>query len=161
MGILFSKRYFQCLSLAFLFSLDLRIFFFSFLFCISGLLGFPGGSDGKESTCNAGEVGSIPRLGRSPGEGNGNPLQYSCLENLMDRGAWWATVHRVAKSRTWLSDFTHTHTVFFPGESPWTGEPGGLQSMGSHLLLLENKDNGCNYCSHLWITGMVNLKLKE
>ena len=49
---------------------------------------------------------SIPGLGRSPGEGNGNPLQYSCLENPMDRGAWWATVHGVAKSWTWLSDFT-------------------------------------------------------
>ena len=50
------------------------------------------------------DMGSIPGLGRSPGEGNGNPLQYSCLENPMDRGAWWATVHRVAKSRTQLSD---------------------------------------------------------
>ena len=53
---------------------------------------FPGGSDGKESACNAGDTGSIPGLGRSPGEGNGNPLQYSCLQNSMDRGAWWATV---------------------------------------------------------------------
>ena len=51
--------------------------------------GFPGGSDGKESTCNARDLGSIPRLRRSSGEGNGYPLQYSCLENLMDRGAWW------------------------------------------------------------------------
>ena len=61
---------------------------------------FPGGSEGKESTCNAGDSGSIPGLGRSAGEGNGNPFQYSCLENPMDRGAWWATVHGVAKSRT-------------------------------------------------------------
>ena len=68
--------------------------------------GFPGGSDGKASACNAGDPGSIPGLGRSPGEGNGNPLQYSCLENSMDWGAWWATVHRVAKSQTRLSDFT-------------------------------------------------------
>ena len=52
---------------------------------------FPGGSDGKESACSAGDVGSIPGSGRSPGEGNGNLLQYSCLENLIDRGAWWAT----------------------------------------------------------------------
>ena len=59
----------------------------------------PGGSDGKESTCNAGDLGSIPGLGRSPGEGHGNPLQYSCVENSMDRGAWWATVHGVAKSQ--------------------------------------------------------------
>ena len=55
--------------------------------------GLPGGSDGKESACNAGDPGLIPGLGRSPGEGNGNPFQYSCLENSMDRGAWWATVH--------------------------------------------------------------------
>ena len=63
-------------------------------------LGFPGGSEDKASACNAGDPGSIPGLGRSPGEGNGNPVQYSCLENPMDRGAWWATVHRVAKSQT-------------------------------------------------------------
>ena len=55
-------------------------------------LGLPGGSDGKESACNVGDPGLIPGSGRSPGEGNGYPLQYSCLENPMDRGAWWATV---------------------------------------------------------------------
>ena len=65
---------------------------------------FPGGSEGKGSTYNAGDLGSIPGLGRSPGEGNGNPLQYSCLENSMDRAAWWATVHGVTKSQTRLSD---------------------------------------------------------
>ena len=59
--------------------------------------GFPGGSDDKESACNAGEPGSILGLGRSPGEVNGNPLQYSCLENPMDRGAWRATVRGVAE----------------------------------------------------------------
>ena len=64
--------------------------------------GFPGGSDGEESACNAGDPGSIPGLGRAPGEGHGNPLQYSCLENPMDRGTWMATVHRVAKSLTQL-----------------------------------------------------------
>ena len=63
-------------------------------------LDFCGGSDGKESACNAGDTGLTPRLGRSLGEGNGNPLQYSCLGKPMDRGAWWATVHGVAKSRT-------------------------------------------------------------
>ena len=57
-------------------------------------------SDGKESACNAGDLGSIPGLGRSPGEGSGNSLQHSCLENPRDRGAWWATVHRVTKSQT-------------------------------------------------------------
>ena len=61
---------------------------------------FPGGSDGKVSACNVGDPGSIPGLGRSPREGNGNPLQYSCLENPMDGGALWATVHGVAKSGT-------------------------------------------------------------
>ena len=64
--------------------------------------GFPGSSDGKESACNAEDLGLIPRLGRSPGVGNGYPLQYSCLENPKDRGAWQATVHRVAKSQTQL-----------------------------------------------------------
>ena len=58
---------------------------------------FPGGSDGKASAYNAGDPGSVPGSGRSPGEANGNPLQYSCLGSLMDRGALWATVHRVAK----------------------------------------------------------------
>ena len=61
---------------------------------------FPGGSDGKESACIAGDSGSIPGLGRSPGEGNGYPRCYSCLENSLDRGAWWATVHGVAKNWT-------------------------------------------------------------
>ena len=70
----------------------------------SGLGSFPGGSEVKASASNAGDLGSIPGSGRSPGEGNGNPLQYSCLENPMDGGAWWATVHVVAKSRTRLSD---------------------------------------------------------
>ena len=65
---------------------------------------FPGGSDSKESACNAENPGSIPGLGRSPGEGNGNALQYSFLENYVDRGAWQATVHGVAKSQTRLSN---------------------------------------------------------
>ena len=62
--------------------------------------GFPGGSDGKESACNAGDLGLIPGLGRSPGEGKGYPLQYSFLETPTDRGAWWAAVHGVTKSQT-------------------------------------------------------------
>ena len=70
----------------------------------SAISGFPGGSDGKEFACNAGAAGLIPELGRSPREGNGNPLQYSCLEKSMDRGTWWAMVHGSAKSRTRLSD---------------------------------------------------------
>ena len=65
---------------------------------------FPGGSQGKESACNERNPGSIPGLGRCLGERNGNPLQYSCLENSMDRGAWWATVYGVAKSWTQLRE---------------------------------------------------------
>ena len=83
---------------------------------------------------------------KSEGEGNGNPLQYSCLENPIDRGAWWAAVHTVAKSRTWLSDFTFTfhfhalekematHSSVLAWRIPGTGEPGGLPSMGSHRV---------------------------
>ena len=71
---------------------------------IKWYLGFPGGSDGKESACNAADVGSIPGSERFPGEGNGNPFQYSCLENPMDRGAWWAVVHGATKSQKWLRD---------------------------------------------------------
>ena len=92
---------------------------------------FPGGSYGKASAYNAGDPGSIPGSGRSPGEGNGNPLQYSCLENPTDRGIWWATVHGVAKSRTQLSDFT-----FFPFflllQS--TGPSAGASVVGAHGL---------------------------
>ena len=65
---------------------------------------FPSGSEGKESACSAGDPGLIPELGRSPGEENGNPLQYFCLENSMDRGALWTTVHGVLKSWAWLSE---------------------------------------------------------
>ena len=85
------------------------------------------GSDSEASAHNTGDPGLIPGLERSPGEGNGNPLQYSCLENSMDGGAWWAAVHGVAKSQTWLSDFTFTEPywkrkwqptlVFLPGKS--------------------------------------------
>ena len=78
----------------------------SFLSCFSRNKCFPGGSDAKEPACNAGDPGSTPGLGRSPGEGNGNPLHYSCLENPMDRGAWGATVQRVSKS--WTTEATST-----------------------------------------------------
>ena len=93
-----------------------------------------------------GDPGSIPGSGRSPGEGNGNPLQHSCLENPMDGGAWWAAVHGVAKSWTRLSDFTFTfhyhalekematHSSVLAWRIPGTGEPGGLQSLGSHRV---------------------------
>ena len=71
-------------------------------------LGFPGGSDGKESACSAGDLGSISGLGRSPGEGNNYTLQYSCLENSINRGARQATAHKITKS--WR--LTHTETQF-------------------------------------------------
>ena len=68
-------------------------------------LGFSSGSNGKESACNVGDPGLIPGSGRSPGEGNGNPLQDSCLENSMDRGAWWATVHEKESNTTEILHF--------------------------------------------------------
>ena len=109
-------------------------------------MGFPGDSDGKESACNIGDLGSVPGSGRSPGEGNGTPLQYSCLENPMDGGAWWAAVHGVAKTQTRLSDFTSTfqfhalekematHSSVLAWRIPGTGEPRGLPSIGSHRV---------------------------
>ena len=74
---------------------------------------FPGGASSKEPACQCRRqraVGSIPGSGRCPGGGHGNPLQYFFLENAMDRGAWWATVHRISKSQTWMSDWACTHT---------------------------------------------------
>ena len=73
-------------------------------------LGFPGGSAGKESTCSAGDAGSVPGSGRSSGGGHGNSLQYSCLKNPMNRGAWQTTVHGVAKNQTRLKPL-NTHTI--------------------------------------------------
>ena len=81
---------------------------------------FPGGSGVKASAPSVGDPGSIPGLGRSPGEGNGNPLQYSCLEIPVDGEAWWATVHRVAKSQTRLSDFTYLHGLNSQAKHPST-----------------------------------------
>ena len=86
-------------------------------------MGFPGGSDSKESTCIAGDPGSIPGSGRSLGEGNGKPLQYSCLENPMGRGGWWATVHGVTRVRPHL-------TIEPPWEIP---EDPGIESALSLL----------------------------
>ena len=115
-----------------------------YLTCCSGFLG---GAEVKVSACNVGDLGSIPGSGRSPGEGNGNPLQYSCLENPRDRGAWQAAAHRVTrvtKSRTQLkllSTYTHTHThththTVFPGASAGKGsacsggDPGSIPGLG-------------------------------
>ena len=83
---------------------SIMLFYFCLIRRYYYSLDFPCSSVDKESACSAGDWGSIPGSGRPPGEGNGNPLQYSCLENLMDTGAWWATVHEVEKSRTRLND---------------------------------------------------------
>ena len=99
------------------------------------LMDFPGGSDGKASAYNVGDLGSITGLGWSPGEGNGTPLQYSCLENPMDEGAWLATVHGVAKSRTRLSDFA---PPLWPNHF-----------LKSHLLISSPWD----YDFNIWIWG--------
>ena len=79
-----------------------------------GFLGYPGGSDGKESTYNVGDLGSIPGLRRCPGGGHGNPLQYSCMENTLDREAWWAMTHGIARVRhDWVTKhITHTSGKF-------------------------------------------------
>ena len=103
----------------------------------------------KNPPTNAGDIrdtGSVPGSGRSPEEGHGNPLQYSCLENSTDGGAWWAIVHGVAKSQTWLSNFTFpfhfhevekeiaTHSSVLAWRIPGMEEPGGVPSMGSHRV---------------------------
>ena len=115
---------------------------------------FPGGSDSKASVYNEGNPGLIPGSERSPGEGNGNPLQYSCLENSVDGGFWWATVHGVAKSQTRLNDFTFPLLLSFTGGSagkesacnagdlspvPGLGRsPGGGHSNPNQYSCLEN-----------------------
>ena len=89
-------------------------------FCIvlkNLIWGLPWWLRGKASACNAGDLGLIPGYGRFPGERNGTPLRYSCLENPTDEGTWWATVHGVAKSRTQLSDFTFTFKEFMKTRS--------------------------------------------
>ena len=79
--------------------MQIDLFHREFLWEMGVLWSFPGGSDGKESTCNAGDLGSIPELGRCPGEGNGYSFQYSCMENPMDRGAWQPIVHGFSESK--------------------------------------------------------------
>ena len=85
----------------------------------TGIGDFPGGSGVKNLPANEGDTGLIPESGRSPGEGNGTPLQYPCLENPMDGGAWWATAHGVTQSRTRLSDFTSLSLTIHSPCSQW------------------------------------------
>ena len=103
------------------------------------ILGFPGGSDGKKSAFNTRDAGSIPGSGRSPGEGNGYPLQYSCLENSTDRGAWWTTVHGVAKSQPQLSDWhalyvltPHVISWWWTEDSGWCQQDGRIGRLSPH-----------------------------
>ena len=105
------------------------------------LWGFPSGSDSKESACNAGDLGPIPGLKTFPGEMNDNLLQYSCLENSMDRGAWQATVHgvnpwvrKILPPQPRRSFEMATHSSILAWRIPWTEKPGGLQSTGSQRV---------------------------
>ena len=117
--------------------------------------GFSGGSDGKESVCNAGEPGSIPGWGRCPGGGNGNPLQFSCLENSMDRGTWWAIDHGVTKSWTWLSNQRFLREHIFQGRRgermKLTEYQGKGRVIGSHSL-----ENG-----QIWPTNTLDYPKME
>ena len=119
----------------------------------TSLSGFPGGSDGKVSACNAGDPGSIPGSERSPEEGNGNPLQYSCLENSTDGGACWATVHGVAKSRTRLSNFTLTFTM-----GVWIAVKSGSNSWWE-LVNGDRERNG--HSIQLWFINLGNQKIEH
>ena len=101
---------------------------------LASRVGFPGGSDGKESTCHARDSSSIPGSGRSPGGVNGNPLQYPCLENSMDSGAWQVTVHRVTKRvrHDWVTN-THTHTHTHSHQVAW--HSAWFQRTGWHTCI--------------------------
>ena len=118
------------------------------------LWGFPGSASGKEPTSSAGDVRDsdlILWLGRSPGGGHGNPLQYSCLENHMERGAWWATVHRVARSWTWLKRLSmHAHvqySIIYITLFIYLSVDGHLGCF--HLSAVINNAAVIHWCSHL------------
>ena len=118
-------------------------------------MGFPSGSVGKESACNAGDLGSIPGLGKSPGEGNGNPLQYSCLENSMDRGAWQAIVHRIAVGHDCETNFHFQLLIHCISTTPINLKKTSnfrlsLRYFECHMLwrvwiLLNNSKTCCNF----------------
>ena len=114
--------------------------------------GFPGGADGKQSARNAGDLGSIPGSGRSPGEGNGNPLQYSCLENPMDRGAWWATVHGGAVRPDWVPTTS-------PPLEPHSLHPPSHPSRSSQGTELSFLRSSCFPLAMCFTHGSVNVSM--
>ena len=121
-----------------------------FSVALHGDLGFPGMSDGKESACNAGDTSLIPGSGRSSGEGNNYPLQYSCLENSVNRGAWWATIHGIMRSQIRLRYRTwgNTHGVLSKTVAFLT-----LPPVNGHILLprkCSNRFKFLDYTSHTW-----------
>ena len=110
----------MCASLSQVFQQHRRAFTHSFSLCVSlseifSISSFPGGTTGKESTCQCRDMDLIPESGRPPGGGHGNPLQYSCLGNPTDRGAWWAPVHSISKSQTQLSTELLKSFLLLPG----------------------------------------------
>ena len=115
-------------------------------------MGFPSGSDSKESACNEGDLYLIPGLGRPPGGGHGNPLQYFCLENSTDRRACWATVHGVVSSWTRLSGFTFTHFHLYV--------PDTFRAQGQSFLV--TTWGSCPFCySHVLSSFLVFLVIKS
>ena len=118
------------------------------------LQNFPSISNGKESACKAGDLGSVPGLGRFPGEGNGSPLQYSYLENPIDRGAWQVTVPGVAKSRSWLSDFHFTwlQPVEYMHAEWWYEGITGTKELAEERIEAKGKrEKGNIYPSECWV----------
>ena len=114
--------------------------------------GFPGGSDGKESTCSAGDPGSIPGLGRSLGEGNGYPLQYFCLENSMDRKDWWMLVHEVLKNQTRLRDNLYAEYLM---------QNAGLDEVQAGIKTAGRNINNLRYADDTTLMGESSEPLDE
>ena len=111
---------------------------------------------GEESTCNAGDVGSIPGSGRSPGRGHGNPLQYSCLGNPMDRGDWWATVRAVTHSWTWLRDWACIHNILAIISSWSSLGPSYIANIATGSHRTEHAKPGLN---SVWFLMSFKMKL--
>ena len=130
-------------------------------------MGFPGGSEGKASACRAGHPGSIPGPGRSPGEGNGNPLQYSCLENPKNEEAWQATVHGVVKDRTRLSSFTFACRPMYPVSCSFdfyfhipkhTDKVHFPSCLICQYLSLIHEELLCEFCTRFWLNCQLFMK---